>query len=118
MRIYRVRRTRSFIQENYGKTDPQTGRRYLSFENGQRFYLPTRRPRTIKFTIDDADAQDPYAKLQSTAVVTAINGLTLPRYGMGNYEATTPHEPPTAAEAKVLAGSFSRWEASHGLLPH
>jgi len=104
MRLYLVRRTRSFIQDNYGRTDPENGRRYLTFESGERFYLPTRRPRTIKFTIDDSDPRDPYAKLQSASVVTAINGLSLPRYGLGNYVAAAPHEPPSATEAKILAG--------------
>jgi superfamily II DNA or RNA helicase len=34
MRLYLVRRTRSFIQENYADTNPQTGRRYLTFADG------------------------------------------------------------------------------------
>ena len=32
MRLYMVRRTRSFIQDNYADTDPETGRKYLTFE--------------------------------------------------------------------------------------
>ena len=34
---------------------------------------------------------------------TTINGLTLPRYGLGNYVKERPHEPPTAAEARIIA---------------
>ncbi len=31
MRLYMVRRTRSFIQDNYAQTDPDTGRKFLTF---------------------------------------------------------------------------------------
>ena len=43
MRLYMVRRTRSFIQDNYAETDPATGRKYLTFEDGTPLLLP--RPR-------------------------------------------------------------------------
>jgi superfamily II DNA or RNA helicase len=104
MRLYLVRRTRSFIQDNYAQTDPATGRRFLTFESGERFYFPTRRPRTVTFKIDENDPDDAYARLQAQPVVDAVNRLSLPRYGMGNYMAATPHEPPTASEAKTLDG--------------
>lgn len=104
MRLYLVRRTRSFIKENYAQSDVAGGRPYLTFESGERFYFPTRRPLTVKFKMDDKDKADPYAKLQSPSVVTAINGLSLPRYGMGNYVVSSPHQPPTAAESRTLAG--------------
>ncbi len=32
MRLYMVRRTRSFIQENYAETDPISGRKFLRLE--------------------------------------------------------------------------------------
>src|SRR5215510_10467736 len=47
MRLYMVRRTRSFIQDNYADTDPSTGRRYLTFADGTRSYFPTRQPKTV-----------------------------------------------------------------------
>ena len=97
MRLYLVRRTRSFIQENYAATDPTNGRKYLTFEDGTRSYFPKRVPKTIRFKIDEQ-----YAQLFADDVVDAINGLELPRYGLGNYVAPSPHTPPTAAEAKVL----------------
>ena len=90
MRLYMVRRTRSFIQENYADTDPKTGRRYLTFADGTRSYFPTRQPKTVTFTIDDHDRRDQYALLYSSPVVDAINALTLPRYGLGNYLQGTP----------------------------
>ena len=102
MRLYMVRRTRTFIQENYAETDPETNRKFLTFEDGSRSYFPDRKPKTVKFKIDDSNASDQYARLYAPDVVDAINGLTLPRYGLGNYIAETPHEPPTQAEAKIL----------------
>jgi superfamily II DNA or RNA helicase len=107
MRLYMVRRTRSFIQQNYATTDPETGRKYLTFEDGSRSYFPVRIPKTVKFRMDARLSDDPYARLFSEPVVDAINHLTLPRYGLGNYVAAAPHEPPTQNEAKVLA-SLSR----------
>lgn len=104
MRLYLVRRTRSFIEDNYADTDAATGRRYLTFENGDRFFFPIRQPRTVKFAVKENDQSDPYARLHADMVVTAINGLNLPRYGMGNYVVPTPHEPPSQTEAKVLDG--------------
>jgi superfamily II DNA or RNA helicase len=103
MRLYMVRRTRSFIQDNYAETDPANERKFLTFSNGTRSYFPTREPKTVKFTINDRDPTDQYAILYSDPVVDAINHLTLPRYGLGNYVEPRPHDPPTTAEANVIA---------------
>ncbi len=105
MRLYLVRRTRSFIQEYYAQEDKATGRRYLQFSDGTRSYFPVRLPRTVKFLISDEQSDDPYAQLYSERVIEAINGLTLPRYGLGNYIA--PKQKTTAGEAQQLA-SLSR----------
>ena len=40
MRLYLVRRTRTFIKDNYAHTDPATGRSYLTFEDGSRSWFP------------------------------------------------------------------------------
>jgi hypothetical protein len=55
------------------------------------------------FTINDKDPNDPYARLFSDDVVRAVNDLTLPRYGLGNYQRPSPHKPPTPEESRVLA---------------
>ena len=102
MRLYMVRRTRTFIQENYAQTDHSNGRRYLTFEDGSRSYFPDRVPRTLRFTIDETDPKDQYAGLYSAPVVDAINLMHLPRYGLGNYVAAKPHKPPTQKEANQL----------------
>jgi hypothetical protein len=102
MRLYMVRRTRSFIQDNYADTDPSTGRKYLTFEDGTRSYFPERVPKTVKFQIDEEDPSDQYARLYAADVVATVNALNLPRYGLANYIAATPHKSPTPAEAKQL----------------
>ena len=99
MRLYLVRRTRSFIQDNYAETDQESGRKYLTYEDGGKSFFPTRVPKTVKFSIDESDPNDQYAKLYSPTVVDTIRNLHLPRYGLGNYLADSPA---TAAEAKQI----------------
>jgi len=102
MRLYMVRRTRSFIQENYATLESSTGRKFLTFEDGTRSYFPERVPKTVKFKINEQDPNDQYARLYAPDVVAAINALNLPRYGLANYVAATPHQSPSQAEAKQL----------------
>jgi superfamily II DNA or RNA helicase len=85
MRLYLVRRTRSFIQENYAHEDETNGRKYLLFQNGTRSYFPERQPKTLTFDLDEEDANDQYARLYTDRVVNIINRLSLPRYGLGNF---------------------------------
>jgi superfamily II DNA or RNA helicase len=102
MRLFMVRRTRTFILDNYAEIDPDGGRPYLTYEDGSRSYFPVRKPRTVKFTLDEKDKDDQYARLYSQDIVDIINGLNLPRYGLGNYVAAKPHQPPTQSEATRL----------------
>ena len=102
MRLYLVRRTRSFIQDNYADTDPDSGRKFLTYEDGDRSYFPSRVPKTIKFTIDEADPKDQYARLYSPGVVGTVNALHLPRYGLGNYVSNSADSPPTNTETKHI----------------
>ncbi len=102
MRLYMVRRTRSFIKDNYAETDTKTGRKYLVFEDGRRQPFPTRIPRTVKFRIDESDPEDQYARLYATDVVATISNLYLPRYGLGNYAVPSPKIQPTQSERKKL----------------
>ena len=102
MRLFLVRRTRSFIQNNYAETDPGDGRKFLTFEDGRRSYFPARVPKTVKFAIDETNPDDQYARLYAADVVDTINALNLPRYGLGNYIADKPKDVPTPAEADRL----------------
>ena len=102
MRLYLVRRTRSFIMQNYAETEPETERRFLTFSDGTRSYFPTRIPKTVKFTIDDENPDDPYAQLYSPYVVNTISNLKLPRYGLANYIDGRSSKPPTSGEKQQL----------------
>jgi superfamily II DNA or RNA helicase len=102
MRLFLVRRTRSFIKNNYGTLDPENDRVYLTMQDGQRSYFPDRVPKTLKFRINDNDPEDQYARLYSERVVDTVNGLNLPRYGLGNYIASNPKVKPNKEEKKKL----------------
>lgn len=102
MRLYMVRRTRSFIMANYAKTDDANGRKYLEFPDGSRSYFPDRIPKTVTFHCDEKDPDDPYARLYASDVIDAVNGLELPRYGLKNYLAPTPTVEPTKTEDEII----------------
>jgi len=102
MRLYMVRRTRTFIQDNYASLDPTTGRKFLTFADGTRSYFPDRIPKTVKFAVDEHDPGDQYGHLYAPDVVAAINALSLPRYGLGNYIDATPKGASTQAEDKII----------------
>jgi hypothetical protein len=102
MRLYLVRRTRSFIQNHYAKDDPVNGRKYLEFADGTRNYFPFRRPKTAAFEINDNDPNDQYAQLYDQRIVNRINRMELPRYGLANYVIPTPSHPPTQTEGRQL----------------
>ena len=85
MRLFMVRRTRSFIVKNYAQRDPQNGRAYLLMDNGNRNYFPVRVPKSVKFAVNPNDPHDQYAQLYSDWVVEQVSNLTLGRYGLGNY---------------------------------
>lgn len=82
MRLYMIRRTRSFIKSNYAKMDDK-GNKYLLFENGERSYFPERIPKTVKFKLNKKDPNDQYVRLYDEKVVDAISKMKLPRYGLG-----------------------------------
>lgn len=101
MGLFMVRRTRSFIRDNYARTDDD-GRKYLLMADGRHNYFPDRIPRRVDFTIDESDPQDQYARLYAADVVDTINDLHLPGYGLGNYEAKNPKQPPNQREKQLL----------------
>ncbi|MEP7286223.1 MAG: helicase-related protein [Chloroflexota bacterium] len=99
MRLYLVRRTRSFILDNYTETDQDTGRRFLRLKSGERSYFPMRVPKTVQFSVNESDQ---YRLLYSEEVVGLINSLSLPRYGLGQYVAAKQAKTATAEEKKLI----------------
>ena len=104
MRLYLVRRTRSFIKQHYAEHDEGTNRSYLTLENGERSYFPDRVPRTVKFEVDETDPGDQYAQLFKLAVRRSIDRLKLPRYGLGlaEYIEDNPPVPASPGEQRQL----------------
>jgi superfamily II DNA or RNA helicase/HKD family nuclease len=104
MSKYLIRRTRRFIKENYAFTDPDTERKYLLIPNGDqppiKSYFPKRIPKTLFFKDSEDDF---YTQLYSENVVNIINSLSLPRYGLGNYELKKHNQLLTSEEQKQLA---------------
>ncbi|MBN1558796.1 NgoFVII family restriction endonuclease [candidate division KSB1 bacterium] len=107
MRLFLVRRTRSFIKNNYAQVDPANAREYLEFPDGKRSYFPKRMPKKVEYEFDPADQSDQYARLYSERVISIINSLSLPRYGLGNYEKEHPETPPSEKE-KIILENLSR----------
>ena len=101
IRLYMVRRTRSFIVEHYTQAD-ENGRPYLPGKDGSRSYFPVRKPLSLKFAVDEDDPQDRYAQLYSSAIVDQINALHVPRYGLGLYVDPIAEKRAPAAERKVI----------------
>ena len=101
IRLYMVRRTRSFIIEHYTAED-DNGRRYIAGNDGEKRYFPKRLPISLKFTVDDTDPDDRYARLYSAEMVDQINALHVPRYGMGLYVDPLAEKTATAAERKLI----------------
>jgi superfamily II DNA or RNA helicase len=101
IRLYMVRRTRSFIIQHYTAAD-KNGRRYIAGQDGEKRYFPVRKPVSLGFTVDDADPADRYARLYSKAVVDQINALHVPRYGLGLYVEPTAEKSATPSERKII----------------
>ena len=85
MKLFLVRRTRTFIKDNYAKTDEATGRKYLEFNDGRKNYFPERKPKAVKF---DTTPGDQYSRLYSEEMISMMEELRLPRYGLSHYEDT------------------------------
>jgi superfamily II DNA or RNA helicase len=101
IRLYMVRRTRSFIIQHYTEAD-KNGRRYIAAKDGEKRYFPLRKPVSLKFVVDDTDPADRYARLYSSEVVDQINALHVPRYGLGLYVEPQAEKSATPLERKII----------------
>ncbi len=102
MRLYLVRRTRSFIKNNYAETDPINGRKFLTFADSSRSYFPERIPKRVDYVFNPKDPKDQYAKMYSPKVVDIINDLDLPRYGLKQYLNERPIVKATKEEELIM----------------
>ena len=97
LRHYMVRRTRSFIENNYAETDSLTGRRFMELGDGERFYFPRRVPKSVTLR-----PSLQYQRLYSDQVVELVNDLSLPRYGLGQYVDGKEADQATAGEKRQI----------------
>jgi len=103
LKLYMVRRTRTFIKENYATFDALKNQYYLTFNDGRIEYFPDRIPKKIEYSFDPRDEKDIYVKLYDDEVVNIINGLYLARYGLGNYIEKNKEAEATTEEKKIIA---------------
>ncbi len=104
MKLFLVRRTRTFIKENYAKTDPKNKRKFLEFKDGTKSYFPDRIPKAIKFKTQSGDQ---YSRLYSSEMIVMMESLKLPRYGLTHYVDMKKAESATTFE-KTLIENLSR----------
>jgi superfamily II DNA or RNA helicase len=103
LKLYMVRRTRTFIKDNYATFDSEKKQHFLTFNDGRIEYFPERIPKKIEYSFNPDDDKDLYVKLYDEKVVTIINSLYLSRYGLGNYIDHSKVENATAEELKIIA---------------
>jgi hypothetical protein len=124
MRLFMVRRTRSFVERNYALAEcptcqtivesaqeacpkckrpkAKTDRRFLVLGDASRSHFPKRQPKALHFRIRDNHPDDQYANLYSDKVVDTVRQLHLPRYGLANYLKPMLDVPPNNAEALMM----------------
>ena len=104
MRLFLVRRTRSFIKNNYAKIDAETNKAYLEFPDGSKQFFPERLPKRVDFAFKNKDKNDHYAKLYSKHVINIIDKMRFPRYGLGQntYITSKPADKPDKNEIVIL----------------
>lgn len=100
MKLFLVRRTRSFIKQNYAKIDETDGRRYLLFPDGSRSYFPDRIPKALTF---ETVKGDQYSRLYSEDMISLMESLSLPRYGLLNYYDENKAADITKVELDIIA---------------
>ncbi|MBF2057249.1 MAG: NgoFVII family restriction endonuclease [Cyanobacterium sp. T60_A2020_053] len=105
MSKYMVRRTRSFIRDNYAQLDKEKNQKYLQFADGSPFYFPDRIPKTATFRLEE---NDPYHQLYSLQVVDIISNLNLPRYALGSYQLGNIKQSSLTKKEKDLLDSLAR----------
>jgi len=99
MKLFLVRRTRTFIKNNFAKVDESNGRRYLQFSNGQKSYFPDRKPHSIKYPVEKGDQ---LSKLYSAEMIELMGKLNLPRYGLNNYISDNRAEEAQKHEQQII----------------
>ena len=99
MSLFLIRRTRRFIEKNYGGS--------LTMSDGRAVSFPARTTRTIRHQVEDGT---PAAAMTSDQTLDAVEALKLPRYSLPRY--LDEGAAPTEEEAEILAD----WKRAAGNL--
>lgn len=102
LKLYMVRRTRTFIKENYATFDHRKKQYFLTFNDGRIEYIPERIPKKVEYPFDPNDKNDIYVRLYDDEIVNIINNLHLARYGLGNYIDKQKDNLATPEERKII----------------
>ena len=100
MRMFLVRRTRTFIKNNYAQTDVANGRKYLEFPDGTKSYFPERQAKSVKFKVSE---NDQFTKLYSEEILEKLGSLKLPRYGLVKYIDGKKTEKASEKEKEIIS---------------
>jgi len=98
MKLFLIRRTRTFIKRNYAKFDKEKNRYYLEFPN-HRSYFPNRIPKAIKF---ENTENDQFSKMFSDKMIDIMETLKLPRYCLSMYLKPDAKNDANDTENKIL----------------
>ncbi|GAB2498117.1 ATP-dependent helicase HepA [Corynebacterium atrinae] len=93
-----VRRTRSFVKENYASTN-KYGQQYLNFSNGQQFLFPKRIAKPVDHQFH---GEDPAALMVEDMTLDTIASLKLPRYDLYSYVSPAGKKQATPEEVAIL----------------
>lgn len=77
-----IRRTRKFIETNYGIKDPKTGETYLEFKDGTRFHFPKRNAEPLRYVGGESDPND---RLATEEIFDLVSELSYARHNPGLY---------------------------------
>ena len=100
MRMFLVRRTRTFIKNSYAHTDKESGRKYMEFPDGTKSYFPERQAKSVKFKVSE---NDQFAKLYSEEMLEKLGSLKLPRYSLVKYIDGKKAEKAGEKEKEIIA---------------
>lgn len=99
MKLFLVRRTRSFVKEHYAATDPSNKRKYLEFPDGSRSWFPERIPKALTFPTRPGDM---FERLYSDTMADLLAQLALPRYGLTQYVDEKAKREASAGDKDIL----------------
>ena len=108
---YLIRRTRRYLEETYGKEDPDTNRVYFEFNDGTRFSFPKRVAEPLQYL---GGPNDPGDRLASEENFEALDRMKFARYQPGRY--LLENIEPANSDEKHLLDDIVRANSTNGFI--